>query len=406
MDSKLGFIIKVSCSLLAIMLMAYIVFNVNSILFLGAPSEPFDNDVCERIPTPSSGPEDIVKINSKYMITATGYISKLLLKVNHDQTNSTSISQSLIGQILLISTEIPHEKVIPLTIVDYPANSTFFGHGIYFSHNRSILYVINHSNEGEKLDAFKIDIDSLKAFFLKSFKFGDEFRGLFNDLIMLEDDDESFMLTTCKVYSEDTDSFKGLKKFYNSFIVGALNLQKTFVYSCSFKLQTCHKAIESYGTFNNGITWNKNILDPTIFVSDTLGKAIRLFKLAKAGNNTLFDLKQFDEISLDYMPDNIEFNKEDNLVQVAIMGKGIELLNLGSFIEKNGKLPEINDPDNYTFSGYAAVDVRTLEVSYFNFNRKIRGGSGVLLFNNSTQVYYGSWCDNAILRCDYSNIKK
>lgn len=150
--------------------------------------ENINDDICRRIPLKTNGPEDIQRIDDDYLLTVTGNTIEIWNHYGKDQKDVAS------GEFILIPSNGIGDLVF-LDILNFPKEYKIHAHGIYAK--GYIVYVINHAYKygGERIDVFEISPKNKTATYLKTFQIPKDLFGITNDLVVLDDEDESFFIT-------------------------------------------------------------------------------------------------------------------------------------------------------------------------------------------------------------------
>lgn len=373
---------------LFIILLSYMIYNYISLLQTNLPIPALNDKDCRRLELDGNGPEDVSYFNEHYLITATSHMHEIW---NHYGKSQEEVPS---GEIYFI--EVATERLIKLKRQNYPSNLKLHSHGIYVRGDQ--LYILNHAYKfgGERIDVFKIDSSNYEAIYLKSFEFSSEFSGLFNDLTVLDDEEESFFITSWGIFPHTEEGPNKFKHLLGTVLMGGLRVKQTYIYSCSFKSNACQKLENTKGIMNNGITWNKNSQNPVLFVSDSITQAVTSYAIKKEAGSSFHTLIQISEYHFNHMIDNLEFNEKDNAVYASLIGRGDEYFKLSDFLLKHHRLPSVDEFKGH--SGTAKLDLNNGEITYLNFNTIIRAGSAAI--KQSNKIFYGSWCDSAIVVCD------
>jgi hypothetical protein len=88
-------------------------------------------------------------------------------------------------------------KTLPMN--NFPSNVSFHPHGTYLYKDK-YLYVINYAFDkgGERVEVFEVlsSRSGLELNYLPSIVYPSKFAGIFNDLVVIGDDDDEILLTT------------------------------------------------------------------------------------------------------------------------------------------------------------------------------------------------------------------
>lgn len=374
--------IKISLLVLFISILLYIGNNLINLFIHQKPITSFSNDSCIRRNVKSKGPEDITFFNKDYLITATSNMVEIWYKFD-DQKNIKS------GEIILIPVN-EKEELIFLSKTNLPPNYKLHAHGIYIKDN--LLYIINHGYKygGERLDIFLIDVEGKKAVFTKSFQFPNELYGITNDLIAI--DDENFFVTSWNTFVHDENGMNEFKFMLSNLIQFVLQLQTTYVYHCSFSTSLCKRLENTSGMMNNGITWNHDLINPIVYVADSM-KKIKEYKILKSNQGFSFSLQRTFDI--DYLIDNIEYSKSDNRIYISLIGNINEYFSFVDSLKEHKRLPDFDVKYN---SGIGYIDLDNGSFKVLRFTNLIRVGSSVYAYNS--KYYFGSFADDSILVCN------
>ena len=398
-----GKIIIASLFVLIISFFMYSIHNYSSLLETNKRLVNFNNESCYRIEIKSNGPEDITELNDDYLVTASGNTIEIWYHYNKPTEKVPNGHIILIPKTKSSASSYSDKDLIYLEITNTPNIYSFHAHGLYVNNNK--LYVLNHAYKsgGERLDVFNIDINNKKAVLIDSFIFPSELYGITNDIVVLDNknDEDSFFVTTWQLFPHTEHGPNKLLHFLNIFIIGALRIEKTYVYSCSFKNRDCRILEETKGLMNNSVTYNKN--KSTLYVSDSILSTIKQYEvkpdLKNKGHNLL---KYISQYKMDYMLDNIEYNEKTNKIYASLISRGGDYFKIADHVKKYKYFPA---PSNTSFGASGSAEINlSLNIKdskftrYLNFNNKILGGSSGVVYDN--KIYYGSWGDNAICVCD------
>lgn len=374
----------IACTMI---LLSYIVYNIKGFMQTDLAIPKLNDDACHKILIDGNGPEDIAFFNEKYLITATSFMHEIW---HYNKTQELVPS----GEIFLINALTEH--TIKLTKLKYPANVKFHAHGIYVK--GEILYVINHAYKfgGERIDVFRINAELLEALYIKSFEFPELYYGLLNDIVVLNDEEESFFVTTWSIFPHSSEGPSKFKNILNFILAGGIKLKQTYIYSCSFKSGSCQKLENTKGIMNNGLTIKyDDDHTPTLYAADSFGKTVSSYSIKKEKKSELYDLTKIDEYKFDHMLENLVYSQFDNAIYVTLVGRGSEYPQLTDFMDTHHRLPTSEEFKGH--SGSAKLDLKSGEITYLNFNTKIITASVALKKNN--KIFYGSWCDSGIVVC-------
>ena len=249
-------------------------------------------------------------------------------------------------------------KAIILKIVDFPENLKLLVHGLYVNGNH--LFAINHAYEkgGERVEKFEVNLQEKSIKYIASMRLGMENLALFNDLIVLDDND-TIIMTNWLLFPHTEKGPSKIKALISMFVSLGFQSSRTLVYSCSFKAEKCIPIEGTQAIMNNGITWDRK---GHVFIVDTMKRKIREFSLEYKNKNSRdyreVVLKKVDEYITPYYIDNITFNQSEDKIDISYIRSFMEYLNLVQYVEEhckyptfNSKNPEKNELIYYTGAG-------------------------------------------------------
>jgi hypothetical protein len=203
-----------------------------------------------------------------------------------------------------------------------PATYSFHPHGIYYDEKQGRLFVINHSYEekgGDRVEIFRLIRNSvtsrIELIFEISLKFGEDFNGNLNDLIVLTE--KSFLITR---YLHFSDGVKGRveENFWSNLgntLYAVLNIRSSHVYYCNFEEGLiCEKLENTRNIMVNGITYDKT--NKIVALAESIEGMIYFYNLKNQK-----ELEFLQKVKVNGHPDNVIFDEFENHYIVGSFGR-------------------------------------------------------------------------------------
>jgi len=220
-------------------------------------------------------------------------------------------SNGLITAVRLPLDMASFPTIYPVTLKDFPETVAFHPHGLYIQGEE--LYVVNHAfkKDGGRIEVFRIEgADSLVTLtYKRSMLLPGYLQGIASDLVFLSPTD--FIITAFQEQlpaKEDSQVVAYLKAF--------LGLKQTSAYRCTATSGKVTCSVATKGALFNGITKRKDEL----FIADSLGKSIGRYRV------TPDSLELVASYSLDYVPINIEYDPENDLIYISALSRAYDFL--------------------------------------------------------------------------------
>ena len=338
-------------SSILIILISYIYYNIVDISYTNPPPENIPKLSCQKHQYERLM-EDFVKLDDNTLIACGANFADLYMDYSIYKPDYK------FEQGTLVLFDIRKKRFKNLELKNFPEKLNFFPHGMELYQNKYI-YVINHalnSIDGERIEVFEIIKERLGGIYLdylRSIKLPEEFISATNGLTVVDEDD-IFFSTSFPIHPPATDKINFLNKslfFILSKIIFYLNLKLTNLYH--YKNGTITKVKESNSLCDNGVAYDE--ANKTIFLAQTLGKNIRVFKYEKNG-----EINFERDIYLGYRIDNIIFDEKNRILNAGISGNG-------GF----GGLAEIYPDKNYTIKYPFYDKINISSASAIQINKKI-----------------------------------
>jgi hypothetical protein len=359
-------------------IVAYFLYKVirNLEIFKSVPQ--IQGHACEVIQAPHGG-EDVVLFKDTFIFSGDDRI-----KMEHPEYQLLKTPD---GQ--LFGLKEGTSTVYEIKRVGFPAGVAFHPHGTFLRGSK--IYVINHaySKGGERIDIFNL-VQSregiVEAHFVESFIFGADQYGIFNDLVVISDDE--YYITQWMSFPEGdygkSSDFMSQLKFM---IPSVFNFKWTHVYYCKRNICKAIKAIK--GEMFNGIDWDE---DKRLFVTSTTDKQVYELEFNREHPENPKLLRVFD---LNFNSDNLFYDRDRNEILVASIAKAIEFLKY-----KKGALkdPEHRLENAEFYTGYEIIDLNSGKVFTKMMQKDLIYGISSA-FRHNGKVYLGTWTDNRIVVC-------
>jgi len=369
---------KTRLMLYSVVALGYLLYKIVNNLELFKQVEVIGLRGCQVIPAPHGG-EDIVVFAETLIFSGDDRIKM--------ESPDFQLPKTPNGQLFAIS-EAGY-STYEVTRFNFPADVAFHPHGMYLRGSR--LYVINHaySKGGERIDVFELSHSSdrkVGAYWIDSYIFGPAFYGIFNDLVMISEDE--YFITQWIAYPEGdlgkSNDFISQLKFL---VPSLLNMKSTSVFFC--KRNKCQTVPGVSAQLFNGLDWDGN---NKLWATSTTDKEVYELEFDRA--NPL-NTKLVRTFKLHYNSDNVFFDHSRNELLIASIARAIEFL---KFKQTALKDPEHRPQDQEFYTGYESIDLETGKVTpRFMQKDLIYGISSALRFNN--KLYFGTWTDNRVVVC-------
>ena len=331
-----------------IVLISYVIFLI--IDFTGINYNPrlFNEDLCSYH-TGIIGAEDIVNYNGIPLISSDDR-PKLMM-----QSDKYGVLKTPSGSIYtIIPSNDNNQNIIfqSIDLIDFPKDILFHPHGLSLHGNK--LFVLNHAWEkgGERVEIFDIktnDNNKLSLIYNNSVVFSDDFMGMFNDLLVLNQ--KEFFITTL---TNTVHSPKGTnlpETFWKDQIRLLRNifLRETYVYYVNIDLTRknplnfIRKESQTSDRMNNGISSNgKNL----ILVGNTMDKRVSVYRYEENKQNKqqnydhLIFLRTID---VGDHVDNIDYDPETKSFYLGVFPRLIDFVKIENMIKEHGKILHNDD---------------------------------------------------------------
>lgn len=368
--------------------LAYFIYNIITNLEIFKDLSPINDKNC-KVVRGAVGIEDIVKYK-KYLIGGSNDNGKLWEIPEYGNKNTPD------GKMVIIDTSVKHEdiKIEDIRINNFPSDVAFHPHGIYL-YNNKFIYVINHAYHkgGERVEIFKIvdENEKIQLDYIKSLQFPAEFTGIFNDLVVITD--EEILITTYLPFADSLQTGRStslISKIKNFFVLG-MSLPLTHIYHC--KGNDCVKVKGTSSIMNNGITLDTK--NKKVYASNLVNKSARVFNLnrdSKRENILTFD----KEILLGFAVDNLEYDKETGLITCGVLGTAFSHIEVAENLKKFKTLKGV---ENKVWYGSLQIDTNNndkVDITVME-NNMFYGISSAIKFNDL--IFHTSWVDDGTLIC-------
>ena len=315
------------------------------------------------------------------------------------------------GGLFLINPDTYTYRKIKLD--DFPKDLAFHPQGLYYSKDK-LLYVINHAyvEGGERIEVFEINNDYPSSFddlhlkYKYSFKFTNFFNGRLSDLIITNSQQlENKNRLETDIYitishpiadpltGRDTSYFARLKLF---FILG-MNFEWTHVYYCKVtpnQIAKCQPVYLTGSKILKGITYDEN--NKLIYISKPLDKSVTVYRINPDYKSVFHQEYNYN---LEFIPLNLEFDYKANNVNVAIIGRGFDIIKW-IYYAKTGI--ENMQLDFKSEGGVITIypTTNSFNIDYYNKDEEkpeLNLMSSVVSWKDKFII--GSWLDDGILIC-------
>lgn len=381
---------------------SYLIFNFVRVTDIFKKFEPdvMNSEKCIVVKG-ALGIEDIVKYKNNFLIGGSSDRGRLWLvpifktnipdgkliyvKIKNDEKNKIQINDL---------------KIKNMHMKNFPKDIGFHPHGIYL-HREKFLYVINHAYDrgGERVEVFEIkenqdskNGEPLYAEYLRSIKFADNFSGLFNDLIVIGDNDEILITKYLPIRDpKESGRHSDLYLKIRYALLLALKLPWTSVYHC--RASYCTEVLGTEAMMNNGITWDED--NKLVYVSQLPEKRVRVFTLEKNDDDKKILKFQYDINSIHSL-DNLEFDKNNGIISAGVVGRIFDHMMIEQNIDEKKSLEGVGK----RWGGSLTIDTKKenkVEIQVIQ-NSMFYGVSSSIKDGNI--IYHGSSVDNGILVCD------
>lgn len=344
------------------------------------------------------GIEDLVKYKNIYLLGGSDDRGKLWV-IPGNKTNTSNGKLIYVKIRDDIGRSINDIKIYDIKMKDFPKEIAFHPHGIYL-YKEKYLYVINHAYNkgGERVEVFEMqDLhdsengDILQAQHLRSIKYSDDYVGIFNDLIVIGENDE-ILITKYLPYPDPvTGRSSDLYKTLRYFLIISLKLPWTNIYHCKGNL--CMKIPGTESIMNNGITYDEK--NKKIYAVNVFEKRVREFLLERLQDSKI-NLKLLSNIDTIHALDNIEYDKETGIISSGFIGRKFDHFKLEQNLVQKNSLEGVGK----RWGGSLTIDTKNknkVEIQVIQ-NSLLYGISSSI--KDDKRVFHSSWVDDGILICN------
>jgi hypothetical protein len=331
---------KTTIPLIALILapfICYMIYNYIEIFKPNIRSKSYNDLGCKVIGKNFKGIDKLIRHSDYFLGTSDDRVE--LFKHNFNITNGSIIAYHPNG-----------DKVDKIPLEEFP-NIAFHPGSMYIHNN--ILYVINHAYNkgGERIDSFKLHTAAggrLSLIYQKSFLFGEEFNGMFSDLVVLSHD--RFYITVTKPNPDRNDGpvYNPWNSFLN-FMSTLLGFKHSYLLYCNEKDEQgnpkCKKVPQANGVMLTGMTMNE--INKILYTSDINGD-IKVYQLNKTYEEPFLN----NTVKLDFNPIKVTFDEITNKLYVGGVSKLQQLIDYHIDVVYNNK-----NPNNAAHSGSYEIDV-------------------------------------------------
>jgi hypothetical protein len=359
-------------------LVSYVVYNYIQIFHPNIRLRKINEKDCKLIGN-IKGVGKLIRYENYFIGTSDDWVE--ILRANLNKTDK--------GAIFTYYPET--DKVEKIPIEEYP--KVAFHPGSLHVHN-NLLYVINHAYgvDGERIDSFKINKhnDKLTLIFQKSYHFGENFNGMFSDMVVLSH--HRFYITVSKSKPDakegpTTSKWEGIFKFLTTM----LGIKDSYLFYCNDLDKEgnpkCTEVPHSRGIQLNGLALDEK--NKKLYVSDLNGE-IKFYQF----NNDFEQPRLNNTMTLDFNPDKVEYNEVTNKLYVGGVMRLKELIDVHAAI----RLDKKNLHEVKSVSGGLEIDLNTGNSTIIVSQDKIGPVSTANRIGG--HLIMGSLFDRGLLKCE------
>jgi len=248
----------------------------------------------------------------------------------------------------IYSIELESNDIKKAVLEQFPADTRFLPHGIFYSDKNNMLYVINHGMDkgGTSVLLFTVSISNkiTTLTYVRNVKVPEAGNVGLNDVVEGAFLGEIYTtqwlgveVPTGGVSSEEGKSAMLWNHFYSSFS------PRSKLWRCTFDPKSSEpancKALKSDFRSANGIMTNPERTQ--VYVNDNPDIGFYIFDREENG-----DLTMNKFVDLPFLPDNLDYNKERNSLSIGVLA---DPLNAIKFIEHGDKVPVSGGCAEYSF---------------------------------------------------------